>query len=349
MARPKNANLREFILQNLKDHEGDIASFAAGEIGVTRAAVNGYLRALVREGLLAASGATKGRRYQFKVLAKALTAVDPKKNPQEEVLWREKFRTHFAGLPENILRICESGFGEIMNNAIHHSEGKNLLVQIERTYARVIMRILDDGVGIFDKLVRDGRLTDKRQAILELSKGGITSDRANHKGEGIFFAARMFDAFIIISGGFEFRRRRTPNGEYLCDVVGKESEQRGTCIHMEIGTSAPQTIKDAFDPHLNSAHRFAKTTIPVKLVQREGDLLVSRTQARDLMRRAEAFEDVRLDFSEINEIGPRFADEVFRTWAAAHPKVALHYVNASQAVDMMIRHARANEGESAIS
>ena len=34
--------------------------------------------------------------------------------------------------------------------------------------------------------------------MLELSKGKLTTDSANHSGEGIFFTSRMFDVFLSL-------------------------------------------------------------------------------------------------------------------------------------------------------
>lgn len=345
MARPKNQNLREFILRNLEGHESDIATFAAKEIEVTRATTNGYLRKLVQEGLLTASGETKARRYQFKKLDDTLRAFALKDKPQEDVLWRDQFYSQFATLPENVLRICEYGFGEIMNNAIDHSDGQNVLVQVQRDYAKINLCIMDDGIGIFDKIANYCHLTDKHEAILELSKGKLTTDRTKHTGEGIFFTSRMFDDFAIISGGLGYIRRRTLTGEYLFDIEQQNPNQKGTAVHMEMRLTSPQTIKEVFDQYLGDEYRFTRTTIPLKLAQYEGEHLVSRSQARRIMMRAEKFQEVSLNFTDVTAIGQQFADEIFRVWAAAHPHVRLYYTNASQEVEMMVQHALANATE----
>jgi anti-sigma regulatory factor (Ser/Thr protein kinase) len=347
MARPQNQAVRDFILRNLEGHEGDIASFAAKELGVTRATTNGYLRKLVEEGLLTAAGETKARQYRPKLLDDILRAFDLKDKPQEDVLWRDEFYSHFVSLPENILRICEYGFGEIVNNAIDHSEGQHVLVQVQRDYGKVVLTIMDDGVGIFDKIARECRLTDKHEAILELSKGKLTTDRSKHTGEGIFFTSRMFDGLAIISGGLGYIRRRTTTGEYLFDIAQRNPGQRGTAVRMEIRLSSPQTIKGVFDQYLGDEYRFTKTTIPLKLAQYEGEHLVSRSQARRIMMRAEKFKEVSLDFTDVTEIGQQFADEIFRVWATAHPQVVLYYTDAAQEVRVMILHALANASEDA--
>jgi anti-sigma regulatory factor (Ser/Thr protein kinase) len=245
------------------------------------------------------------------------------------------------------MRICEYGFGEIVNNAIDHSEGRSLIIKIERTYANIAIFVMDDGVGIFDKITRDCQLTDKHEAILELSKGKLTTDRSRHTGEGIFFTSRMFDEFMIVSGGLAYARQRQTNGEYLLDTKVSPYRNNGTMVQMDIATNATQEIKGIFDQYLGDEFRFTKTVIPLKLAQYEGEHLVSRSQARRIMMRAEKFTQVFLDFSEITEIGQQFADEIFRVWGAAHPQVKLSWYAATPDVEKMVRHALANASEDA--
>jgi hypothetical protein len=85
---------------------------------------------------------------------------------------------------------------------------------------------------------------------------------------------------------------------------------------------------------------FARTEVPVRLAQYEGEQLVSRSQARRLCARFERFREVVLDFEGVTEIGQAFADEVFRVFALAHPDVELKAVNVAPAVARMVGRAR---------
>jgi anti-sigma regulatory factor (Ser/Thr protein kinase) len=62
------------------------------------------------------------------------------------------------------------------------------------------MVIWDHGIGIFNKIKNMLGLLDERHAVLELTKGKLTTDPRGHTGEGIFFTSRMFDTFYILSG-----------------------------------------------------------------------------------------------------------------------------------------------------
>lgn len=70
-----------------------------------------------------------------------------------------------------------------------------------------------------------------------------------------------------------------------------------------------------------------------------GTRLISRSEAKRLVAGLSRFAEVVLDFTGVEEIGQGFADEVFRVWARAHPKVRLKPVNMSEAVEFMVRRA----------
>ena len=70
------------------------------------------------------------------------------------------------------------------------------------------------------------------------------------------------------------------------------------------------------------------------------DDLITRSQAKRLMQRAERFRTVMLDFAGVTSIGQAFADEVFRVFANAHPDVELVPMHATPAVQQMIRRAQ---------
>lgn len=343
MARPKNAEMREFILQNVAEHENDIASFTAQHFGMSRAAVNGYLRTLVGEGLLTSSGKTKARIYELKPIEQFAYELEIADNTQEDIVWRDVFYPRLKELPENILAICEYGFGEMLNNAIDHSESKDCILTYTRTYAELTLTVHDHGVGIFEKITRECKLTDKHEAILELSKGKLTTDSTKHSGEGIFFTSRMFDKFSILSGDMVYSRSRKDDDDWLIEAKTGATFAEGTLVIMTISMAATQTIKEAFEKYIDDDAKFLRTHVPLRLAKYEGESLVSRSQARRLLKRVERFSEVMLDFDGISEIGQAFADEIFRVWRREHPKIEIIPIRFSKAVERMIRHAIAND------
>lgn len=81
---------------------------------------------------------------------------------------------------------------------------------------------------------------------------------------------------------------------------------------------------------------FTKTRIPVKNIFES--FPVSRSQAKRLCHRFENFEEIELDFSDIDEIGQGFAHEIFVVFQNEHPNVILTPQNTSPAVSKMISH-----------
>ncbi len=74
----------------------------------------------------------------------------------------------------------------------------------ERSAMNARIVVSDNGIGIFRKIRRDLHLTDERHAILELSKGKVTTDPNRHSGQGIYFTSRAFEKFGILSGRLYF-------------------------------------------------------------------------------------------------------------------------------------------------
>lgn len=92
------------------------------------------------------------------------------------------------------------------------------------------------------------------------------------------------------------------------------------------------------DPDIDPS--FHKTMISVKLMQFEGQKLMSRSQARRLLARVDHFKEAVLDFEDVVIIGQAFADEIFRVFQNEHPEIKLIPVNMHPDVERMIRHVK---------
>lgn len=330
----KTLSVRDFILQNVADHPKDIARLTATTLGISRVAVTLHLQALIREGLLEATGKTKSRKYVLKLLIEENFEFQ-RERLEEHVVWQEKILPLLSDIPQNVLGICEHGFTEMVNNAIDHSGSEKVFIQVYRNAAHVGFQIRDRGVGIFKHIAERCHLSSSRQAILELSKGKLTTDAAHHSGEGIFFTSRMFDTFAIGSDTLKFIHWRE-----LDDWLIEDEEQpiEGTEVHLSISNMATHTAKEVFDTYRAEFDEFgfSKTHIPVMLLKYEGENLISRSQAKRLLSRADQFKEVTLDFKDVATIGQPFADEVFRVYRTKNPEVHMEIVNTSEDVKRMI-------------
>jgi anti-sigma regulatory factor (Ser/Thr protein kinase) len=326
-----------FILEHTETHPNDIAKFAASHFGISRQAINKHLKRLVDEKSLVRSGKTRSSTYKLAPLDEWARSYKLGPELAEDQVWTTDVRPVLGNLPDNVMNIWHHGFTEMFNNALDHSEGSKVLVAIYRTAATTEMVIADDGVGIFKKIQKAKGLIDVRHAILELSKGKLTTDPRRHSGEGIFFTSRMFDSFRISSEGAYFSHEI---GEK--DWLLENEAVTGTAVWMKLQNHTSRTTKKVFDQFApGDDFGFTKTIVPVRLAQYGNDLLVSRSQAKRLLARVEQFKSVVFDFKGVESIGQAFADEVFRVFALEHPDIEVTAIHANSAVKRMISHVTA--------
>lgn len=176
----------------------------------------------------------------------------------------------------------------------------------------------------------------RRTALLELSKGKLTSDKKRHSGEGIYFTPRAFDRFSIRSGNLFYLRERRDGDDWLIEVNDRIADRKGTLVRMKIRTEAEWSMPEIFNKYQGDSLRFRKTHVPLKLAQYPGEHLVSRSQARRLLARFSNFSEVYLDFTDVEEIGQAFADEIFRVFHHEHPEIRMAVANANRNIEKMI-------------
>lgn len=302
--------------------------------GLSRQVANGYLQALLRDGLVNAEGTTRARVYRLQTLE--VERRYPREGLQEDRVWRDSIAPVVARLDQNVRDIWHYATTEMINNAIDHSGTQEVAVgaRLNALWADVL--VADEGEGIFVKIQRALGLHDPREAILELAKGKLTTAPEQHTGEGIFFTSRALDFFEIESHHLRFSH--APRAD---DAIAEQAaDTPGTRVRMRLANDSPRTLRQVFDAFTDPEEfSFDKTVVPLRLAQYEGEKLVSRSQAKRVAQRFERFKRVELDFAGVSDIGQAFADELFRVFAAAHPAIQITANNTGPAVAKMIRRA----------
>lgn len=338
--RKRGEQIRQFILDNVEHHPTDVASLTARTFKISRQAVNKHIQYLFRQKALLVRGTTRSRRYILHPLVQ-WEQIYPLSGLQEDIAWRNDIHPLLGGLPDNVVDIWHYGFTEMLNNAIDHSGGTNINVKVEKTATTTQIVIYDDGEGIFRKIQRELGLEDERHAILELSKGKLTTDPEHHTGEGIFFASRMFDDYAILSGNVYFSHKHDEVEDW---IVENQRFQSGTGVFMRIANNTARTSKHVFDEYSSQEdYGFNKTVVPVRLAQYGNEKLVSRSQAKRLLARVDRFKVVILDFQDVETIGQAFADEVFRVFRRQHPEIDMFPIRANRNVEAMISRAQVRD------
>jgi anti-sigma regulatory factor (Ser/Thr protein kinase) len=339
--RQKTTLIRQFITDQVSAHPTDIAKVTAAQFKISAQAARNHLQALEAEGALKSSGNTRSRKYELVPLAQVRKRYKTS-GLQEDVPWSEDFLPHLDRIPENVRNICSIVFTEMVNNVIDHSESKGVEISMLCTAASVKFRIRDAGVGIFKKIKLALKLREERAAILELAKGKFTTSPNEHSGYGIFFSCRMVDIFSLRSGELFFTHIMQPDGDWLIET---RQAIEGTHVEFTINTNSTRTSTNVYEEFCGAGDEgvdmgFKKTHVPIKLAQYGAEKLVSRSQAKRVLSRFESFDEVLLDFADVEFIGQAFADEIFRVFAAQHSRIQLAYMNANRQVQSMIHLAQ---------
>lgn len=332
--------IKNYILNQITHHPKDITRIAANEFNISRQTTSAYINKLIEEGLVISSGNTRARKYELKNFVDQSFYAPIVENIAEDVLWRDNILPLMKGISTNIIEICQYGFTEIIQNTFDHSESESVLYTVQRNAISILLTVSDSGIGIFNKIKRDFNLIDARHALLELSKGKLTTDPKRHSGEGIFFSSRMFDEFCILSNPLFYSRKSTDDRDWLIEV--KDSDRYGTFVSMEISPYSTRTDKSVFEKYASGQDNwdFSKTHVPIKLAKYGEELLISRSQAKRILARFEQFSEVFLDFNGIETIGQAFADEIFRVYQMEHPDIRIVWINTTQDIENMIDKVR---------
>lgn len=326
--------VRELLSRGESIQSGDIARLT----GFSRQAIHRHVRQLVDAGELAIEGAGRGARYR---LASRLVRRLSLAGLEEDRVFAELVAPALERLARGQLSgdaraVFQYAFTELLNNAIDHSAGSAVEIAIETADERrlLVFEIVDDGVGIFDRVRSGLRLPDRLAALQELSKGKVTTMPERHTGEGIFFSSKLADRFEIDSGGLLWVV------DNLIDdmAVGEAAPRQGTRVRFEARHAEPRSLTRVFEEYTHR-FRFTRTRTLVKLFA-IGTRFVSRSEARRLVLGLEKFDEVTLDFGGVELVGQGFADEVFRVWARAHPRTQLSTTRMSAPVEFMIERAR---------
>lgn len=338
MARARSQKIRQFILEELESHPGSIARRVAEEYGISRQAVNRHLKELAADGQIRGSGATRARIWE--VAPPRGTTKQFRITPviTEDRVWSEYGRPLVCDAPAGVRTIAQFGLTAAVANVIDHAGATRVTIGAARDGASVRFTVTDDGAGIFQTLIDAFGFEDDHHALFELSKGRLTTAPAGHAGAALFLALRMFDGVEIESGASVFSYDGNA-GTWRAEAA--PAYRQGTSVGMRIRLSSDRSMNDVIDWYMEPAgdgqgeesqQRLARMHVHAALLQRSGDALVSREQARRLLNRVDTCSEALLDFRGVETIGPAFADEVFRVFRSQFPDTTIVTLNAGPGV-----------------
>ncbi len=331
--------IKEIVKKRIKEKGQIKVSDITLETGYSRAYIQRKMSEMVRLGEISLIGRANKAIYVLgskNFASKVLMREFKNKDLSEDFIWdRIKDETLFSDVSKKTKEIITYAFTEMLNNAIDHSKSEKINIQFEKDNNLINFNISDDGVGIFNNIRKKKKLKSDIEAIQDLMKGKQTTAPEAHSGEGIFFTSKIADKFIIYGSGHKIIFDNT-----IPDVFLATNPKRcGTRVSFSIKKDAIKNLSDVFNKYSDpETFKFTKTEIKVNLYKND-TVYISRSQARRILFGLGKFDILTLDFKGIKMIGQGFADEIFRVWANQNKKREVKYINASQEVEVMIKHA----------
>ena len=266
---------------------------------------------------------------------------------EEDLPWSLDFAPHFFAsdsvLPPNVLRLAQQAFSELLNNAIGHSGGSHVTVSLRQTASQLQLLVSDNGVGLFERIAQTFSIASPALAMLELSKGKLTSEPDRHTGEGLFFTSRLADVFDLHANDAAFQQRAWDERGWHPQRALRHA---GTSVYAAFALDTARTLDGVRRAYSVSQEadpfgvEFSRTVVPLRLITSTIEGLESRAQARRVSARLSEFRRAEIDFGGVTSVGHAFADELFRVFAPAQPSLELVPVNMTPAVAALIGHYR---------
>ena len=340
-------SVSEIILRELKKRGRITSEKIAGLAGITRQAAHRRLSSLVKNNKLLKIGATRKTYYIPYSPQKAAELKKPKKriflHLKNEGLMEDKIENDIElvsgpvkSLNENTKRIFRYAITEIINNAIEHSNSDTIEILIDEIDGSINFEVVDRGIGIYNKIRNKFNLKDDIEAVQELLKGKSTTAPKRHTGEGIFFTSKIADYFKIESSKICLIIDNKADDIVIKEIINR----KGTKVAFKINIKTRKKLDELFKKYTGEDYKFSKTKVVVQLYERGADY-ISRSQARRLLFGLEKFQEIILDFKNIDGIGQSFADEVFRVFSLRNHGIRITPINANDPVLFMIKRAEA--------
>lgn len=336
MSSEQLRQLKTVITAKAVDNPTHLCAELAVEFGVSRSTMGKWLRILMGEGWLLRQGSKSHPVYKPSVL-RGVSRSYLLEGLDEQTPWERDFAP-CLDLSPNVTRLAHHAFTELLNNAVDHSAGTKVSVSMRQNHSHLHLLIRDDGCGVFDRIQDAFHISSPQLALLELSKGKLTTQPEFHTGRGLFFTSRLFDVFDLYANQLTYQHNQWQRKEWLrANPLG----MNGTAIFMSLALNSRRTLEEVFSSYAKGANdlSFSRTEVAMRLANAAGESLESRAQAKRIAHRLEAFDTVDLDFEGVDTIGQGFADELFRVFANQHPAVQLKPRNMNAQVAAMVAQA----------
>jgi len=325
--------LTQWITAAALAHGEDLSAHVAERCGVSRATASKALARLVEGQWLVREGTPRRARYKPGLMRQVVRRY-VLSGLQEDQPWSRDFAAQFK-LPSHVARMAQHAFTELLNNAIDHSNGTSVVVSMRQTPSHIQLLVSDDGRGVFDTISERFDIADPALAVLELSKGKLTSQPDRHSGRGLYFTAKLADVFDLHANEMAFQQRCW---DQATSLRARPAGRQGTSVFVSIALDTTRTLDEVLRAHSldGAGYGFERTVVPMRLLTSGDAGLESRAQARRAALRLQQFRRAEMDFAGIADIGHGFADELFRVFRREQPGVEIVPINMAPRVAALV-------------
>ena len=329
MPRTALSDVTRWITEAALRHPDDLTAQVAERLGLARAKARLLLRRLVALQWLGRQGSTRRPHYLPGLLRQVVRRY-PLAGLREDLPWSRDFAPCFD-LPGEVCWMAQHAFTELLNNAIEHSGGHQVTVSMRQTPLQLQLLVSDDGRGVFEVIGEAFGISVPALAMLELAKGKLSSRPDRHSGRGLFYTAKLADVFDLHANGAAFQQRDWQREQWQrC----RPACAGGTAVYVAICLDTGRTLDAVLRRYSldGAGYGFERTVVPLQLIAAPLQGLSSRAQAQRVAARLGQFQRAELDFDGLADLGPAFADELFRVFGAGHPDVQLVPLNMAPRV-----------------
>ncbi len=327
----KKRDIILYILNKIEQNDKSISKSVSENFSINQNTVHTYINELVNENIIRR---IKRGTYELVTTKNEYSFNIKEENIKSDVyIYSHYIEGFIKETGENVKKIWIYVLSEMLNNVLEHSEAEKLRVTIEKNYLNTKVIFWDDGIGIFNKIKNYFDYDEIDEAVYELFKGKLTTDKKNHSGEGIFFSSRIMDKFVIVSSNKVFSSNKYDDNMFV-NLLDDEFD--GTCVLMELSNFSNKKMSDVFSAYTDEVGDFTKTSIPMKNIFDASP--ISRSQAKRVCDRLDNFKEVVFDFSDIEWMGQGFAHQVFVVFSNQNPKIKLIPINMNDDVKKMYNH-----------
>ena len=334
----KKRDIILYILNKIEQNDKSISKSVSENFSINQNTVHTYINELVNENIIRR---IKRGTYELVTTKNEYSFNIKEENIKSDVyIYSHYIEGFIKETGENVKKIWIYVLSEMLNNVLEHSEAEKLRVTIEKNYLNTKVIFWDDGIGIFNKIKNYFDYDEIDEAVYELFKGKLTTDKKNHSGEGIFFSSRIMDKFVIVSSNKVFSSNKYDDNMFV-NLLDDEFD--GTCVLMELSNFSNKKMSDVFSAYTDEVGDFTKTSIPMKNIFDASP--ISRSQAKRVCDRLDNFKEVVFDFSDIEWMGQGFAHQVFVVFSNQNPKIKLIPINMNDDVKKMYNHVMIGKGK----